>query len=89
MQTSNRFLDDLMQLATNAMGVAQGAREEVQNAGRAMLDRWLADHALVTREEFDAVQEMARLAREENAALAARIATLEARLGGEAGGEGA
>lgn len=80
MQTSNRLLDDLMQLATNAMGVAQGAREEAQNAAHAMLDRWLAERGLVTREEFDAVQEMARLAREENAALAARIDALEARL---------
>lgn len=85
MQTSNRLLDDLMQLATNAMGVAQGAREEAQNAGQAILDRWLAERGLVTREEFDAVQEMARLAREENVTLAERIAALEARLGDSAG----
>lgn len=80
MQTSNRLLDDLMQLATNAMGVAQGAREEAQNAARGLAERWLAENALVTREEFDAVQEMARLAREENAALTARIEALEAAL---------
>ncbi len=80
MQTSNRLLDDLMQLATNAMGVAQGAREEAQNAARSLAERWLAEHALVTREEFEAAQEMARLAREENAALAARIEALEAKL---------
>ncbi|MBW7921224.1 MAG: accessory factor UbiK family protein [Rubellimicrobium sp.] len=80
MQTSNRLLDDLMQLATNAMGVAQGARDEAQNAAQALFDRWLADRGLVTREEFDAVQEMARLARDDNAALTARIAALEARL---------
>ena len=84
MQTSNRLLDDLMQLATNAMGVAQGAREEAQTAARSLAERWLAEHALVTREEFDAVQEMARLAREENVALAARIAALEATLATEA-----
>lgn len=80
MQTSNRLFDDLMQLATNAMGVAQGARDEAQNAARSLAERWLAEHALVTREEFEAVQEMARLAREENAALSARIDALEARL---------
>jgi len=85
MQTSNRFLDDLMQLATNAMGVAQGAREEAQNAARSLAERWLADNALVTREEFEAVQEMARLAREENAALAARIAALEEKAGAAGG----
>ncbi|MCC7320888.1 MAG: accessory factor UbiK family protein [Rubellimicrobium sp.] len=79
MQTNSRFLDDLMALATNAMGIAQGAKDEAQTAARSLVDRWLADHALVTREEFEAVREMARLAREENAALAARIAALEAR----------
>ncbi len=36
----------------------------------------------VKREEFQAVKDMARLAREENEALKARIAVLEAKLGG-------
>ena len=40
------------------------------------------DLDLVKREEFDAVKDMARLAREENEALKARIAALEAKLGG-------
>jgi len=35
----------------------------------------------VQREDFEAVKEMARLAREENEALKARIAALEAKLG--------
>ena len=35
----------------------------------------------VKREEFDAVKDMARLAREENEALKTRIAALEAKLG--------
>ncbi len=51
---------------TNAMGVAQGAREEAQNALRGMMDRWLADRDFVTREEFEAVRAMAQKAREEN-----------------------
>jgi BMFP domain-containing protein YqiC len=42
-----------------------------------MMDRWLADRDFVTREEFDAVRAMAQKAREENEALAARIAALE------------
>ena len=79
MQTRNKFLDDVSQLMTNAMGVAQGARDEAQNAMRSLLDRWLADRDFVTREEFDAVREMARIAREENEALKARIAALEAK----------
>ncbi|WP_170383616.1 accessory factor UbiK family protein [Ruegeria atlantica] len=80
MQTRNKILDDVSQLMTNAMGVAQGAREEAENAMKSMMDRWLADRDFVTREEFDAVRAMAQKAREENAALEARIAALEAKL---------
>ncbi len=79
MQTRNKVFDDLSQLMTNAMGVAQGAKDEANNAMKSMLDRWLADRDLVTREEFDAVRAMAQKAREENEALAARIAALEAK----------
>jgi BMFP domain-containing protein YqiC len=64
---------------TNAMGVAQGAREEAQNAMRSLLDRWLADRDFVTREEFEAVRAMAQKAREENEALKVRIEALERR----------
>ncbi|MBY6082436.1 accessory factor UbiK family protein [Ruegeria arenilitoris] len=80
MQTRNKFLDDMSQLMTNAMGVAQGAREEAETAMKSLVDRWLADRDFVTREEFDAVRAMAQKAREENAALEARIAALEAKL---------
>ena len=81
MQTRNKVLDDLSQLMTNAMGVAQGAREEAETAMKGMIDRWLADRDFVTREEFDAVRAMAQKAREENEALSARIAALEAATG--------
>ncbi len=77
MQSRNKIFDDLSQLMTNAMGVAQGAKDEANNAMRGMLDRWLADRDLVTREEFDAVRAMAQKAREENEALKARIEALE------------
>ncbi|MEX0307108.1 accessory factor UbiK family protein [Ruegeria sp. SCSIO 43209] len=80
MQTRNKILDDMSQLMTNAMGVAQGAREEAENAMKSMMDRWLADRDFVTREEFDAVRAMAQKAREENGALEQRIAALEAKL---------
>ena len=78
MQTRNKVFDDISQLMTNAMGVAQGARDEAETAMKSMIDRWLADRDFVTREEFDAVRAMAQKAREENAALEARIAALEA-----------
>ena len=77
MQSRNKILDDVSQLMTNAMGVAQGAREEAETAVKSIIDRWLADHDFVTREEFDAVKAMAQKAREENENLKARIDALE------------
>ena len=81
MQTRNKLMDDMAQLMTNAMGVAQGARAEAETAFKGLLERWMADREFVTREEFDAVRAMAQKAREENAALEARIAALEAAKG--------
>ena len=81
MQTRNKFFDDMSQLMTNAMGVAQGARTEAETAMKGWIDRWLAERNLVTREEFEAVKEMARLAREENEALKARLDALEKKAG--------
>jgi len=78
MQTRGKIFDDLSQLMTNAVGVAQGARTEAETALKGMLDRWLADRNLVTRDEFDAVRAMAQKAREENETLKARVAALEA-----------
>lgn len=80
MQTRNKFFDDMSQLMTNAMGVAQGAKTEAETAMKSWIDRWMADRDFVTREEFDAARAMAQKAREENAALEARIVTLEAAL---------
>ncbi|NGM44918.1 accessory factor UbiK family protein [Rhodobacter sp. SGA-6-6] len=78
MQTRNKFLDDISQLMTNAMGVAQGAKTEAETAMKSLVDRWMADRDFVTREEFDAVRAMAQKAREENEALKARLDALEA-----------
>ncbi|MCF8485330.1 MAG: accessory factor UbiK family protein [Rhodobacteraceae bacterium] len=78
MQGNNKFFDDISQLMTNAMGVAQGAKTEAETAMKGFVDRWMADRDFVTREEFDAVRAMAVKAREENAALEARLAILEA-----------
>ncbi|SPH24955.1 hypothetical protein DEA8626_03988 [Defluviimonas aquaemixtae] len=78
MSGPNKFFDDMSKLMTNAMGVAQGARTEAETAMKSWMDRWLADRDFVTREEFDAVRAMAQKAREENAALMARIEALEA-----------
>ena len=77
MTPRNKMFDDLSQLMTNAMGVAQGARDEAENAMKSWMDRWLADRDFGTREEFDAVRMMAQKAREENAELKARLDALE------------
>ncbi|WP_299724140.1 accessory factor UbiK family protein [uncultured Tateyamaria sp.] len=77
MQARGKIFDDISQLMTNAMGVAQGARDEAETAMKSMMDRWLADRDFVTREEFDAVRAMAQKAREENEALKARLDALE------------
>jgi BMFP domain-containing protein YqiC len=53
MQSKNKFMDDMSQIMTNAMGVAQGAKDEAENAMKSFMDRWLADRNFVTREEFD------------------------------------
>ena len=85
-QTTNRFFDEVARLMNDAAGVAQGLRREVDTVFKAQAEKWLRDLDLVKREEFEAVKEMASLAREENEALKARLAKLEERLaGGESG----
>jgi BMFP domain-containing protein YqiC len=84
-QSSNRILDDLARLMTDAAGAAQGLRGEMQTLMRSQGERFLADMDLVQREEFEAVKAMAAKAREENERLETRIAALEARLQANAG----
>ncbi|MDO9560167.1 MAG: accessory factor UbiK family protein [Bradyrhizobium sp.] len=80
-QTSNRFFDEIGRLMNDAAGAAQGVKREVDTVVRNQAEKILNDLDIVKREEFEAVKDMARLAREENEALKARIAALEARLG--------
>jgi len=75
-QTSNRFFDEIGRLMNDAAGAAQGVKREMRNQA----EKILRDLDVVKREEFEAVKDMARLAREENEALKARIAALEAKL---------
>src|SRR5579859_4938502 len=80
-QTSNRFFDEIGRLMNDAAGAAQGVKREVDTLVRNQAEKILRDLDIVKREEFEAVKDMARLAREENGALKARIAALEAKLG--------
>jgi BMFP domain-containing protein YqiC len=79
-QTTNRFLDELSKLLTDAAGAAQGMRREVETLMKAQGERILRDMDVVQREEFEAVKEMAAKARDENERLSARIGELESEL---------
>lgn len=80
MTAPNPLIDGLSKLMTDAMGVAQGVRKEADTLVRAQVERLLRDVDVVTREEFEAVKEMAANARDENDRLAARMAELEKKL---------
>jgi BMFP domain-containing protein YqiC len=85
-QTTGRLYDEFAKLMNDAAGVAQGVRREFDAVLRTQAERLLREMDVVHREEFEAVKEMARLAREENEALKARIAALEAKVGSQPGG---
>lgn len=76
-QTNNRLMDELAKLVTGAAGAAQGVRSEVDSFMKAQAEKVLNDMEIVSREEFDAVRDMAIKAREENNALLARIEVME------------
>jgi BMFP domain-containing protein YqiC len=77
MQGGNRILDDFARIMTDAAGMAQGVKREAEGVVKAQFERMIRDMDLVTREEFEAVREMAQLAREENDRLLSRIEALE------------
>jgi hypothetical protein len=79
-QTTSRFFDEVARLMNDAAGVASGVRREFDTLVRSQAERILRDLDVVKREEFEAVREMARLAREENEALKTRLDVLEARV---------
>ena len=73
----NKILGDVSQLVSGLGVAAQGVREELAQTLRGMLDTMLADGALVTREEFEVVREMAEKARAENQRLQEEIDALK------------
>ena len=80
-QPRGRIFDDVAKLVSDAAGMAQGVRREAETVIKTQLERLLASMDVVTREEFEAVRELAAAARDENESLKARIAALEKRLG--------
>ena len=75
-----RFFDDLAGVAGGAMSALVGLRGEAEAVMRSALDEALRKLDLVKREDLEAVQEMAALARAEQEASSVRIAQLEARV---------
>ena len=80
MQGGNKNLDDFARMMTDAAGMAQGVKREAEGVFKSQFERMIRDMDLVTREEFEAVRDMAVKAREENDALLARLEALEAKL---------
>jgi BMFP domain-containing protein YqiC len=72
-----RLLDELSRVMTGAIGIAEGARKEADSFVRSQIERILVDSDFVTREEFEAVRQMAIAARDENERLAERLAAIE------------
>jgi BMFP domain-containing protein YqiC len=87
-QTTNRFFDEMAKLMNDAAGVASGVRREVETIFQAQAERILRNLDVVTREEFEAIKEMAAKARDENERLSTRIAELEKKLRATPKGEG-
>jgi BMFP domain-containing protein YqiC len=78
MQSQNRMLDDLVKMINGAAGTFAGMGREAENGMRDKMREWVGGLDMVSRDEFDAVKAMAAAARDQNDALEARIAALEA-----------
>ena len=78
MQSQNRMLDDLVKMMNGAAGTIAGMGREAESGFRDRMREWVGGLDMVSREEFDAVKAMAAAARDQNDALEARIAALEA-----------
>ena len=80
MQMDSRLFEDMAKLMSGAMGTMAGLREEMEAQMRQQLERFFSRLDMVTREEFEAVQEMAVNAIAEQEAMAERLNALEAQL---------
>ncbi|HWL80815.1 MAG TPA: accessory factor UbiK family protein [Roseomonas sp.] len=83
-----RFFDDLAGMAGGAFSVMAGLRTEMEAMAKSQVETIVQRLELVRREDLDAALEVARRAREESAALAERVAQLEAKLASRGPGEG-
>ena len=77
MQSQNRFFDDLSKVINGLAGTVAGVGREAEAGARERAKEWFGGMDFVSREEFDAVKEMAATARAEADALKKRIDALE------------
>jgi BMFP domain-containing protein YqiC len=77
-QTNDKIAAEFAKFMTDAAGLAQGLKREADTFMKTQAEQFLSGMNLPTREEFEALREMAIKAREENEALKARIEALEA-----------
>jgi BMFP domain-containing protein YqiC len=80
MQSESPIIADFVKLANSAAGTLAGMTREAREGARERMKEALGGLDFVSREEFDAVKDMAARAREDCAKLEARVAALEARL---------
>ena len=77
MQSENRFFDDLAKMVNGVAGTVAGAGREAEAAMRERAKEWVGRMDFVSREEFEAVKQMAATARAETEALKTRLDKLE------------
>ncbi|HEX9805597.1 MAG TPA: accessory factor UbiK family protein [Alteraurantiacibacter sp.] len=80
MQSQNPVIADFVKLVNSAAGTFAGMTREARESARERAKEALGGLDFVSREEFDAVKDMAAKAREENEKLGERLAALEAKL---------
>ncbi len=78
MPTRSRMFDDAAKLAGGAVGALDGVRREMESLICQQVERILSKFDLVTRDEFEAVKEMAVRARSEHENIAEKLKLLEA-----------
>ncbi|HNJ46874.1 MAG TPA: accessory factor UbiK family protein [Novosphingobium sp.] len=78
MQSENPLFSDLAKLVNSAAGTVAGMGREARDAARERLKEGLGGLDFVSRDEFDAVKDMAAKALDELDALKERLAALEA-----------
>ena len=79
MQTENKLIDDFVKMVNATAGTLAGVSREAKSSIRQKTRDFVGSMEFVSREEFEAVKEMAAAARDEAEELKTRIETLEAK----------